>query len=369
VLVVEKSNDLVDRWTLDRVARYEATVLLNVDDAIDELTTEAIDAVVVTDQTEPDEILQLLRASRDQQPEAVRLLAYHEDPTVQLLQDLINDGGLDGLFESPGVDDPLGDALDRIFLQARDELSPVALKDEVRQLRQQVRALQESLTANTADLKTKAEALDKKASQLKTTQMALVGISGELQETNTKLEQTRGQLDDLLVIDTLTGAPNRTEFYQRLEDALTQAQQSDQDLGLLLVNVEELATVNTTHGYLAGDAVLQAVTSEIKKLIAAKGSLGRLAGGEFGILLDGASLDACTELAQRIVQAVDAHDFELPGDNPVPVSVTVGAASTGDLVPDNLTLLNFVHAAQASLRLSLANAGNSVRDSHPDSTS
>jgi diguanylate cyclase (GGDEF)-like protein len=74
-------------------------------------------------------------------------------------------------------------------------------------------------------------------------------------------------------------------FQQRLEEALTAAEQNSTSVSLLLLDLDTLRDVNDTLGHDAGDAVLCEVASRLSDGLRASDLIARLGGDEFALLL------------------------------------------------------------------------------------
>ena len=86
--------------------------------------------------------------------------------------------------------------------------------------------------------------------------------------------------------DTLTGLANRTLFLNQLEQALSRAQRSRSDLGLLFLDLDDFKIVNDTLGHAAGDALLATVGQRIRSSIRGGDTAARLGGDEFVVLVE-----------------------------------------------------------------------------------
>ena len=59
--------------------------------------------------------------------------------------------------------------------------------------------------------------------------------------------------------DSLTGLYNRRWLDQRLEELINNAQTGGPPVTLLMIDVDNFTRINTRHGHLLGDKVLQAI--------------------------------------------------------------------------------------------------------------
>jgi diguanylate cyclase (GGDEF)-like protein len=122
--------------------------------------------------------------------------------------------------------------------------------------------------------------------------------------------------------DPLTGLANRRAVEERL-DALLDAQATLRGpLTLLLADVDGLKDINDAHGHHVGDRALCRVGEALVAAAAPEAAalVGRLAGDEFCVLLEGCTIDAAGEVARTALELLAADDATLP------LSLSFGAA-------------------------------------------
>ncbi|MFE3638458.1 putative bifunctional diguanylate cyclase/phosphodiesterase [Streptomyces sp. NPDC059168] len=119
--------------------------------------------------------------------------------------------------------------------------------------------------------------------------------------------------------DALTGLPNRTLFFERLEKALGAGE--GQRFGLCYLDLDGFKTINDSLGHAAGDRLLVEVADRLQSCATAPGEMvARLGGDEFVALTTGAGTErAVDELAERIMGAlvtpvsIDGRDLLVRG--------------------------------------------------------
>ncbi|MGW5215518.1 putative bifunctional diguanylate cyclase/phosphodiesterase [Streptomyces sp. NPDC004051] len=119
--------------------------------------------------------------------------------------------------------------------------------------------------------------------------------------------------------DALTGLPNRTFFFERLEKALSAG--PGQRFGLCYLDLDGFKTVNDSLGHAAGDRLLVEVADRLQSCATAPGEMvARLGGDEFVALTTGPDTERTVdELATRIMSAllapigVDGRDLTVRG--------------------------------------------------------
>ncbi|WAL99382.1 putative bifunctional diguanylate cyclase/phosphodiesterase [Streptomyces sp. Je 1-369] len=104
--------------------------------------------------------------------------------------------------------------------------------------------------------------------------------------------------------DALTGLPNRTLFFERLDKALSAGQNAR--FGLCYLDLDGFKTVNDSLGHAAGDRLLVEVADRLQSCATAPGEMvARLGGDEFVALTTGPDTETeVDELAGRIMNAL-----------------------------------------------------------------
>jgi diguanylate cyclase (GGDEF)-like protein/PAS domain S-box-containing protein len=94
--------------------------------------------------------------------------------------------------------------------------------------------------------------------------------------------------------DPLTGLPNRTLFSERLDEAI------GGPLALLLIDLDGFKAINDTYGHPAGDEILVAVATRLRRCVREEDTPARLGGDEFAVVLPGADRDDAEWVAERL---------------------------------------------------------------------
>jgi PAS domain S-box-containing protein len=80
----------------------------------------------------------------------------------------------------------------------------------------------------------------------------------------TAIKTHQSDLERIAHHDTLTGLPNRLLLSDRLHQAMAHCQRRDQALAVVYLDLDNIKTINDTHGHDAGDAVLIALCAVMK---------------------------------------------------------------------------------------------------------
>jgi diguanylate cyclase (GGDEF)-like protein len=100
-----------------------------------------------------------------------------------------------------------------------------------------------------------------------------------------KRQEAEAKATYLQQFDRLTDLPNRTLFYDRVGQAIQRARRDGLKVGLLECDLRGFRFINDQHGNEAGDRLLREVSARFKTLIEERGTLARLSGDQFAVLL------------------------------------------------------------------------------------
>jgi diguanylate cyclase (GGDEF)-like protein/PAS domain S-box-containing protein len=155
----------------------------------------------------------------------------------------------------------------------------------------------------------------------------------------TDRKEVKRRLERLALYDTLTGLPNRTLFFDRMNQYLALAKRNDDVLALLYMDLDRFKVVNDTFGHEAGDLLLQEATKRMISATRKSDTIARMGGDEFvGICCAISAPRDAVVVAQKMIGALSTP-FNLKGRK-----CTVGASIGISLYPmdgdDVETLLN-----------------------------
>jgi diguanylate cyclase (GGDEF)-like protein len=148
--------------------------------------------------------------------------------------------------------------------------------------------------------------------------MVLVGYQ---RNTERQASQSRHRASH----DGLTGVANRYLLTERMDQVIATADETDEQVGLLLLDLNRFKEVNDTLGHHAGDLMIQEVARRLNNAGRREDTVARLGGDEFAVLLpDVSSAEDLLSVGRRILDAV-CGVADLDGI-PVDVSASIGAA-------------------------------------------
>ena len=161
--------------------------------------------------------------------------------------------------------------------------------------------------------------------------LALLDEIERLRTKVTEYEARVAELDRLAHHDSLVGLPNRRSFLGNLERLIARIDRYGGQAAMLFVDVDGLKAINDKFGHNAGDKALVEVSRLLVASVRNADFVARLAGDEFGILLEHSDELNAWQTALRVIEAVDEAQFCVEGTClPLSVAIGVGVIEPGD---------------------------------------
>jgi diguanylate cyclase (GGDEF)-like protein len=133
----------------------------------------------------------------------------------------------------------------------------------------------------------------------------------------------------LSTIDPLTGLFNRTFFFAAVDREIARSARSNRGFCLLMMDLDELKTINDKYGHYFGDRVLRGVGEVVGSRVRRIDTAARYGGDEFVVLLPETDPTGAYVLAEKIRIGVNELDVSAPGSDLQP-SISVGVVSYPD---------------------------------------
>jgi len=115
-----------------------------------------------------------------------------------------------------------------------------------------------------------------------------------------RIEIMNDQLVEYAAFDIMTGVLNRRVGFEKLEDLLDAFRDSQNDLTICYVDINNLKVVNDSLGHKYGDELIISVSSTIKEHIRGGDMICRLGGDEFLVIFPNCSIDQAHQVMERI---------------------------------------------------------------------
>ncbi|WP_419787817.1 histidine kinase N-terminal 7TM domain-containing protein [Pseudodesulfovibrio sp.] len=141
------------------------------------------------------------------------------------------------------------------------------------------------------------------------------------------------RLHKLASLDSLTQVYSRRFFMESCLIEINRVCRYGGNLPFMLIDIDYFKKVNDTFGHIAGDLVLQSLTSIFKSVLRVSDIVGRYGGEEFTILLPETDFAGAQRLAERLLNEVRSKNIEYE-ENTINVTISIGIAYLS--VPDGV---------------------------------
>ena len=166
--------------------------------------------------------------------------------------------------------------------------------------------------------------------------------------------------------DALTKLPNRMQFHHLLQQAIARGMRSGHVVALLYLDMDRFKEVNDTFGHDCGDRLLEILSERMPRVLPKDTTLGRLAGDEFALFVDGLPADVdnrgpIAHLARSILTEVN-RAFQL-NEHEVFLTASIGVAFCPR---DAENVIDLIRNADAAMYYSKQNGGNTFAFYSPE---
>jgi len=173
--------------------------------------------------------------------------------------------------------------------------------------------------------------------------------NSELKKSAKKLYDQKNAYKNLAHYDTLTGLPNRILFYDRLEDAILNAEQNNSKFVILFFDLDNFKEINDSFGHDSGDDVLKIIAKRFKNKIGKLGSLARLGGDEFTLLMEECDdISKIGNMSENLIEVLNEPIYIL--EHELYVTVSIGISLYPNDGKDMATLLKHADSAMYSAK-------------------
>lgn len=152
----------------------------------------------------------------------------------------------------------------------------------------------------------------------------------EAKASEIQLELALSRMQDLAMIDELTGLKNRRAFFDDADPAIAMARRRGHPVAVALLDLDHFKDVNDSHGHAAGDVVLTEVAKRIVDTFREEQLVGRIGGEEFVALLPDTTPAQALVAVERVRKAVGGSPIRVPGGAAVHITLSGGIALLRD---------------------------------------
>lgn len=147
--------------------------------------------------------------------------------------------------------------------------------------------------------------------------------------------------DRSVITDALTGLRNRSYLDKRMEEEMSRSLRHGQAISLILLDVDDFASINRAHGHAVGDQVLMEIGEILAASLRTSDVLVRYAGEEIAVLATDTSPGAASSVAERLRRDVEVGARKALREaqgarRTITVSVGVAGIDAGNKAPQDL---------------------------------
>ena len=132
---------------------------------------------------------------------------------------------------------------------------------------------------------------------------------------------------EMAITDGLTGLFNRRYMETHLATLVTQSQQDNRPLSLLIADIDHFKRVNDTYGHDAGDTVLRDFATRFRRNTRGVDLACRLGGEEFVIIMPETGLRRAFQIGERLRAAIASETFRVNATTDLRMTASVGVAT------------------------------------------
>jgi len=133
------------------------------------------------------------------------------------------------------------------------------------------------------------------------------------------------RLQHLVNHDDLTGLFNRRRLLKMLEEAIVESIETQQNIALLQIDLDQFKLINDLEGHQAGDQLLVNTANLLRSFMGKEKILARISADEYTVLIQNTTQEETVILAEKIRMAMKTFTFEVD-DRVYHIGVSIGIA-------------------------------------------
>ncbi|MCS3408068.1 GGDEF domain-containing protein [Serratia sp. AKBS12] len=187
-----------------------------------------------------------------------------------------------------------------------------------------------------------------------------VQTEAELVRTRDQLTLMNQTLEEMALLDSLTGLANRRQFDMALTSEITRSARNARSVALLMLDIDYFKQYNDIYGHVAGDRCLQQLGQLLQNLSRRTGDImARYGGEELAIILPDTDTAGALAVAERILTQVRQLHIPHSGSPLGMITVSIGLCAK---VPQRYsdTPISLVNQADGALYEAKENGKNRV---------
>jgi len=183
----------------------------------------------------------------------------------------------------------------------------------------------------------------------------LINHASDLMNKVVRQKRELQSLREQVTRDVMTPLVNYQYFHELLDQELYRSRRYKFPLSIIILDIDDLKSINDTYGNPAGDYVIKTVAECLKKELRQSDHIARYGSDEFGIILPETPLKGGLQAAERLKEAISSMNANYENKT-LSVSLSFGVAS---LLPEQeVSKDKFIKMADKALLLAKANGKN-----------
>ncbi len=191
-----------------------------------------------------------------------------------------------------------------------------------------------------------------------------LNIQNEMIRNAEAVKELRQQLQEAqaeALTDELTQIGNRKSFNHAIEELIQEAQDTPENLCLIMCDIDHFKQFNDTYGHLVGDSVLRYFANILQKDAQKSETICRYGGEEFVILLANSSLDEAIERAHKVREAIQSAQLKRKNSSE-PLKTITASFGVASYYGNDETAQSFIDRADKALYQAKESGRNCVID-------
>jgi diguanylate cyclase (GGDEF)-like protein/PAS domain S-box-containing protein len=153
------------------------------------------------------------------------------------------------------------------------------------------------------------------------------------------------RMQRLAITDSVTNLYNRRGFYELARREIERARRFGHSLSVIMMDLDQLKSVNDTYGHAVGDQVLRTLADRLSQHVREFDILCRYGGDEFALLLPETDLFMAASVAERLRVSIADEPMKTEGGL-VPVTISLGVTKA---TPNTTNLEELLKSADRAL--------------------
>lgn len=176
----------------------------------------------------------------------------------------------------------------------------------------------------------------------------------------TPLKKVERAIEELVIVDTLTGLPNREKFEQDAMQLL-ENKAGNEPFAIFFLDLDRFKFYNDTLGHSTGDKLIKAIAHDLSKIEYPRMQVYRYGGDEFSILVKSpTSIEEIETIAEKVLQ-VFRSPFLVKG-NELYITASIGISYYPEY---GNTYSDIVHQAEIAMHYAKERGKNDFQFYHP----